>query len=95
MYRGPGGLLWMGAAGGRAGGDWAPVVSPGTRGFLGFPACRWRVWGWGAPSAPHLRARVRLLRPSAVRVPSAPAVEDPPPGTLLFLFETKPNKKTS
>lgn len=39
----------------RAGtGCWA--VSTGTWGFLDFPAYRWRVRGWGAPSAPRLRA---------------------------------------
>lgn len=32
------------------------AVSTGIWGFLGFPACRWRVRGWGAPSAPCLRA---------------------------------------
>lgn len=32
------------------------AVSTGTWGFLDFPACRWRVRGWGAPSAPRLRA---------------------------------------
>lgn len=41
------------------------------------------------------RAALRLLRLCAARVPRAPAVEDPPAGDSLFLFKTKPNKKTS
>lgn len=71
------------------------AVSTGTWGFLDFPTCRWRVRGWGAPSAPRLRAH--SLEASAAVCRACPRRSSRGGSTAgnSFLFKTKPNKKTS
>lgn len=72
-------------------GTGCPAVSTGTWGFLDFPACRWRVRGWGAPSAPRLRAH--SLEASAAACRACPRRSSRGGSTAgNSLFSSNPNQ---
>lgn len=73
---------------GAAGGDWVPGGFDGDLGFPGLPSLPLACRGWGAPSAPRLRAHSLEASAAvcrAARVSGAPAVADPLLGTLISL----------